>query len=97
MTLPLIIIRNSNFSMPSVVIDVNNINLREVEDEDRPSFRFGSIPFDDRQLEIRFIGVTGCKELGLGSNIVDLDQVKLSMDQIAPRAFKKSIGKILRY
>ena len=82
--------------MPSVVINVNDVKLRDVEDENRPSFDFGTIEMDGRQLEIKFKGVTGCRELGLGSNEVDLDLVSVTVNGIQPRSFKRSVEKILR-
>ena len=82
--------------MPSVVVNVNDVKLRDVDDENRPSFDFGTIEMDGRQLEIKFKGVTGCKELGLGSNEVDLDLVSVTVNDIQPRSFKKSVEKILR-
>ena len=87
----------SFLDMGSVIIDVNNINLRDVSDEDRPSHKHVDLLLDGRNLEIRFKGVTGCKELGMGSNEVDLDRVKLALDKVPVRSFKKSIQKILRY
>ena len=83
--------------MNSVIIDVAKMNLRDVADEDRPSLCFGTLDIEGRDVEIRFKGVTGCLELGMGSNPVDLDEISAIMDKIPKRQLKKSIQKIIRY
>ena len=82
--------------MPSTIVDLSTIDLPPVVDEDRPVWSAGEIELEEGRIGLRFVGVTGCQEKGIGENVVDLEVVKMAITAIPLRMLRRGIKAILK-